>query len=61
MGQRTVEHWEGVKANHVAHVGGLPEEDYNSLFAYLAENFNDSQPEPDLPELLRQQGCATQD
>lgn len=61
IGQRTVEHWESVKASHAAFVSGLPEEDYTELFAYLAEHFNDSQPEPELPELLRQQGCTTQE
>jgi hypothetical protein len=34
--------------------------DYDTLFAYLAENFNNTKPEPELPEPLRQQGCTTQ-
>ena len=61
IGQRPLEHWESVKGIHRGYVMGFAEEDYNQLFAYLSENFNDSKPEPDLPELLQQQGCTTQE
>ena len=61
IGQRPLEHWESVKGIHRGYVMGFAEEDYNDLFAYLSENFNDSKPEPELPELLRQQGCTTQE
>ncbi len=41
-------------------VTSLSEDDYGTLFAYLSQNFNDTKPEPKLPEQLRQQGCTTQ-
>lgn len=59
-GQRSVQHWEGIKVNHRGEVTGLADEDYDALFAYLAENFNDTKPEPDLPSYLRELQCATQ-
>lgn len=59
-GQRSVEHWEGIKVNHRGSVTSLTDEDYNALFAYLAENFNDTKPEPELPPALRELQCATQ-
>ena len=37
-GQRAVGHWENLKQQHTGRVlPGLPEEDYNTLFAYLSE------------------------
>ncbi len=60
LGQRTVEHWQSVKNNHRAMVTSLSEDDYGTLFAYLSQNFNNTKPEPKLPEQLRQQGCTTQ-
>ncbi len=60
IGQRPVEHWKTVQANHKDKASGLDDEEYTLLFDFLAENFNDTKPEPDLPEALRDQGCTTQ-
>jgi hypothetical protein len=57
-GQRTAEHWRGVKRSHKDKVSGLSEEDFEALFAYLADNFNDTKPEPELPPLLQNLGCG---
>ena len=57
-GQRTVAHWEQLRQQHSGKVPGLSEEDYNTLFAYLSENLNDTKPEPKLPPLLATQGCS---
>jgi hypothetical protein len=37
----------------------MTEEDYDALFNYLEENFNDTKPEPRLPPQLREQGCSS--
>jgi hypothetical protein len=60
IGQRPVEHWTTVQATHKDKASGLDDEEYTLLFDFLAENFNDTKPEPDLPEALRDQGCTTQ-
>jgi mono/diheme cytochrome c family protein len=57
-GQRTAEHWKNVKHGHEGRVPGLTDEEYDALFAYLVENFNDTKPEPKLPPLLQQLGCS---
>ncbi len=56
-GQRTIEHWRAVKREMRAEVSQLDDDDYEVLFAYLEENFNDQKPEPNLPPELRQLGC----
>jgi hypothetical protein len=58
-GQRSAEHTERLKEAHRDKVGALPGEDYDLLFAYLANNFNDTKPEPQLPEPLSQMGCGS--
>jgi nicotinamidase-related amidase/cytochrome c5 len=59
LGQRAEGHWERVKTQHRSEVSGLSDEEYETLFAYLTGNFSDAQPEPPLPDALRQQAtCA---
>lgn len=60
IGQRSAGHWETIKKGHRDKTPGLSDEDYDTLFAYLAESFNDTNPEPELPEPLRQLGCNVQ-
>ena len=60
IGQRTVGYWGTVRANHMDLVSGLGDEDYQLLFDFLAENFNDARPEPEVPEELRSLGCIGQ-
>lgn len=60
IGQRPVEHWRTVQATHKDLVSALSDEEDKLLFDFLAENFNDTKPEPDLPAVLRDQGCTTQ-
>lgn len=58
-GQRPAGRWAGLKEDHKDKVTGLSDTDMNTLFAYLAENFNDTKPEPKLPPELAQQGSCT--
>ena len=57
-GQRSAGHWENLKQQHTGRLVALPEEDYNTLFAYLTENVSDKNPEPELPPLLAERGCG---
>ena len=58
-GQRTVEHWSGVQSNHSKGLfPALSDENYELLFEFLVDNFNDTKPEPKLPEALRDLGCT---
>lgn len=58
-GQRTVEHWRGVRLIHNKGLfPALSDEDYQILFDFLVENFNDTKPVPDLPEALQDLGCT---
>lgn len=58
-GQRTAEHWETVKVDMREKVANINNEDYETLFAYLEENFNDKKPEPNLPPELEPLGCSS--
>ncbi len=60
IGQRTAGAWQRVKTNHRARVTGMSNADYSTLFDYLAANFNDQKPVPELPPELEQLGCAAQ-
>ena len=60
MGQRPIDHWTTIKATHRDFVSTMGDEDYDLLFSFLAENFNDTKPVPDLPEALESLGCTTQ-
>jgi len=56
--QRSAEHWATAKAAHLDKTAALREEQLDALWAYLAENFNDTKPEPILPPAFRDLGCA---
>ncbi len=58
-GRRTLEHIQSIKHDMRDKVSSLTDEDYNTLFAYLEENFNSTKAEPKLPQQLVQQGCNT--
>jgi hypothetical protein len=57
-GQRTVGHWRSVQATHRGTFTAVSDEKYELLFDFLVENFNDTQPEPDLPAELQGNGCT---
>ncbi len=59
-GQRTADYWQTIKNGHRERVSGLSDDDYNALFSYLAENFNDKKPVPELPPALQDLGCSAQ-
>jgi hypothetical protein len=52
-GQKALGRWESIKRIHRIRVPRLSPDELNVLFAYLAENFNDVKPEPNLPEWFR--------
>lgn len=58
-GQRPVDRWESLKKDHKDKVSSLSEADLSTLFSYLAENFNSTKPEPNLPPELAAQGACT--
>jgi mono/diheme cytochrome c family protein len=49
-GQRDAARWGPVKNRHRERLIGLSDEEFNTLFAYLVENFNATKPVPDLPQ-----------
>jgi mono/diheme cytochrome c family protein len=53
VGQRTKDAWEVVKRNMRSRVSGMSEQDFETVFAYLEANFDDTKPPPDLPDWLR--------
>ena len=58
-GQRTAANWARIAQSHaIEKVPSLAEEDHQALFAYLAENFNDTKPEPEIPPQLAGGGCS---
>lgn len=59
-GQRTVDYWQTVKTGHRERVSSLSDDDFNALFTYLADNFNDKKPVPALPPELAGLGCSAQ-
>lgn len=59
-GQRTADYWQTIKLGHTERVSGLAAADYDLLFSYLAENFNDKKPVPELPPALKDLGCSAQ-
>ena len=58
IGQRTLARWESLKEDHRDKVSDMSDEDYNVLFAYLSENFNDAKPEPVVPPQFLEGGCT---
>lgn len=53
VGQRTKDAWEVVKRNMRSRVSGMSDQDFETVFAYLEANFDDTKPPPDLPDWLR--------
>lgn len=60
INQRPVAHWGTVQKTHQDLVSGLNNEQLDLVFGFLSENFNDTKPEPELPDILKTQGCSTQ-
>lgn len=58
MGQRTPARWEALQAAHREHISAMSDEDLETIFTYLQENFDDSQPEPTIPAAFLQRGCT---
>ena len=59
-GQRTREHWQTAQAAHSGLTPALSQEETDILWQYLADNFNDSLPEPVLPPGFEMLGCSAQ-
>lgn len=55
MGQRPKARWQSLKEDHRDKASGVTPADYDVIFAYLMENFDDTKPEPKLPEWFLQQ------
>lgn len=58
IGQRPHARWDSLKEDHRDKVPEMAEEDYEALFAYLSEHFNDSKPEPAVPPVFLEGGCT---
>ncbi len=54
-GQRPNARWLSLKSDHRDKASGVNQADYDAEFAYLMENFNDTKPEPKLPQWFIQQ------
>jgi mono/diheme cytochrome c family protein len=50
--QMNEEEWNRWAVEHRGRVGGLSDEEFNTLHAYLIENFNPDTPVPELPPAL---------
>ena len=59
-GQRTVDYWQTIKLGHKERVSSLSDADFDLIFTYLSENFNDKKPVPELPPALQDLGCSAQ-
>ncbi|MFW6206356.1 MAG: hypothetical protein ACOC5J_00310 [Gemmatimonadota bacterium] len=58
IGQRSPSRWEALQDAHREHIPGMSEEDLETVFTYLQSNFDDSQPEPEIPAAFLQEGCT---
>lgn len=58
MGQRTPARWNNIRDSHREHIPSMTEEDLNTVFGYLQDNFDDTQPEPEIPAAFLQRGCT---
>jgi mono/diheme cytochrome c family protein len=58
IGQRTAARWDNLKADHRDKVPNLSDQDGETVFGYLKEHFNDSQPEPKVSPDLLVGGCT---
>jgi len=60
LGQRTEARWDSIKEAHMDRLPGLSTPQMDTLFGYLAANFNDSRPEPNVPPAFLATGCTPQ-
>lgn len=58
IGQRPANRWEDLAQAHAEHVPSLSDEQRQTAFAYLASNFSDQQPEPNVPSQFLERGCT---
>lgn len=58
IGQRTEARWASLKQDHRDKLPDMNDADYEVLFAYLSENFNDAKPEPAIPPQFLEGGCT---
>ena len=58
IGQRTQARWASLKQDHRDKLPDMNDADYEVLFAYLSENFDDSKPEPAIPPQFLEGGCT---
>lgn len=58
IGQRTQARWASLKQDHRDKLPDMNDADYEVLFAYLSENFNDANPEPAIPPQFLEGGCT---
>ena len=58
IGQRTQARWESLKQDHRDKLSDMDDADYDVLFAYLSEHFNDSHPEPVVSPQFLEGGCT---
>lgn len=57
-GQRPRTHFDTLKASHLGLTPALSDEDYETLWEYLSDNFNDTLPEPQLPPEFQMLDCS---
>ena len=57
-GQRTAARWESIRDDHKDKLTASSSADLKVMFSYLAANFNDSKPEPQVSAELLAQGCT---
>jgi hypothetical protein len=57
IGQRSPSEWSAVEESHLYYIPGLSIEDRGKIFDYLRSYFNDTLPEPRVPEELLEGGC----
>jgi len=58
IGQRTPARWEALQAAHREHIPAMSDEDLETIFTYLQSNFDNTQPEPEIPQAFLQRGCT---
>lgn len=58
IGQRTPARWEALQDAHREHIPSMSEEDLETVFTYLQSNFDNTQPEPEIPQAFLQSGCT---
>ena len=58
IGQRTAARWDALRDDHGDKASGLSEDDLDTVFSYLSAHFDDSTPEPRVPEAFLAEGCT---